>query len=178
MPANRRRATTGSSDHYLLVRPVAAWLAFQLYDVWPGEASARPNPMNTENAESFGAFRHGELFETVGRIDEARSAYHEAISADGNNVGALLNLALLDSRDRRRVERRKARLSDARVLVDDIRSTHERPRLLVQIQHVQAVASMNEAMWREPSRRPTVAARHARLVGRVGGLSSVGVLVA
>ena len=139
----------GVTDHYLLVRKVAAWLSFQLYDVWPGDHSERPNPVNTDDAESYGAFRRGELLEYMNRADDARTEYHNAISLDGDNVGALLNLALLDSRDRTRCTWSEARLLDARTLVDGIRSTRERARLLVQIQYVLAITSLNRLMWQE-----------------------------
>ena len=134
--------------HTLLAREVAAWLSHQLYVYWPGSRGSHRRPSNAMQTESYGQLRRGVALEAVGLAPEARVAYHRAIDADASNVSALVNLALLDSRDRHRVELSSNILRDASILVDTMDDEFERTELLVRIRYVQAVAALNALIWK------------------------------
>jgi hypothetical protein len=52
-------------------------------------------PTTTQSAESYGQFRAGVAYEDQFREQEALNAYVDAIDSDSENIGALVNLALL-----------------------------------------------------------------------------------
>jgi len=54
----------------------------------------------TTNAVSFGYFHAGVELDEVGRTDDARDAYLDALNHDEENIGALLNLGLLYARNK------------------------------------------------------------------------------
>lgn len=127
------------ADNYHLVRQVAAWVAYQLHAIWPGELDDPPRPRNTRNSRSYGLFRVGVALAKEGRASDARASYLQAIGDDSQNVGALLGLATLDARDRQRIQLGLDRLRDARRELDKMPDGDERSELLTELLYVKVM---------------------------------------
>jgi tetratricopeptide (TPR) repeat protein len=150
--------------YQLLVPRATAWLRFALHNEWPRDEVKVPRPFNTTNAESYGEFRAGVVYESLGLVSEARAAYHRAIDADPANVGALLNLALVDSRDPSRIRRCLSHLNDADAFVNDVTDDSQRSQLRLHIRYVRAVANLNSLVWASTRLRDSAGPRDARLL--------------
>ena len=109
---------------YLLVPLAAAWLVYVLHDIFAYASDAkwqerqfedallreapagrtdrsesRPGTLHlvgTSDWRSYGFFRLGNWLELLDRSSEARGYYIEALAQDRHNVGAVLNLVMLD----------------------------------------------------------------------------------
>ena len=136
------------ASNYLLVRNAAAWVAFELPTLWAGDSDGKLERVNTSSGRSFGHFREGVLLEDYGQELSARQAYHSAITADRRNAGAVINLARLDSRERRRLDDAIDRLSDAIIMVDNVADEVEQRELRVRVRYLLATARFNRALVR------------------------------
>jgi hypothetical protein len=88
----------GVAAYQRLAIPAAAWTDHQLTSALEREA---PSELLSQNADSWAVFRAGLECHRLGEDEAARSLYEQSLGHDGDNLGALANLGLLERRERR-----------------------------------------------------------------------------